>query len=336
MIIDKSLLKNYKFVAEGYKIFNYDWSSNFGNYCYADENGNVEGLVHRQEGFPKKCNKGLHFCTNPLDCLKFYPLIQWNKFAKVRGYGEFVSNNKDSKIAAEVLEIIKILSFEEFIEEIKKYDSSINTEGIFNSYATYYSSSICNSDGIFNSKSVDKSSGLSLCRGIKASKGLYGSYRINYSSGISAGSEIGNSRGIFNSYGVKDCDGVSSSYGIEFCDGINDCFFIKCCDGLTRSIMCYKVSGKYKLFNKDIAKQRYWEIANNITHFLAIWYPCFTNTLNYYNEEKGWEEVPASKIKKVDNKIVYKDMPKDLIEYLKKLPEFDAKIFTEITGIEIN
>jgi|GEM_PF-5243097 len=29
-------------LAVGYKIFNNDWSSEYGNYCYADESGNIE------------------------------------------------------------------------------------------------------------------------------------------------------------------------------------------------------------------------------------------------------------------------------------------------------
>ena len=40
------------------------------------------------------------------------------------------------------------------------------------------------------------------------------------------------------------------------------------------------------------------------------------------------------KIVAVDNKTAYKDMPKELIDYFKKLPEFDAEIFNEITGLE--
>ena len=40
------------------------------------------------------------------------------------------------------------------------------------------------------------------------------------------------------------------------------------------------------------------------------------------------------KIVAVDNKTAYADMPQKLIEYLKSLPEFDAEIFNEITGLE--
>ena len=103
MIIDKKEIKGLEPVAEGYKIFNNDWTANFGNnYCYADDNGNVEGTVHKQEGFPEKCKNGLHFCENPLDCFRYYPVVQWNKFAKVRGYGHISKDDSDTKVAVEI------------------------------------------------------------------------------------------------------------------------------------------------------------------------------------------------------------------------------------------
>ena len=109
MIVDRSVLNGLLPVAEGYKIFNNDWTANYGNnYCYADENGNVEGVVHRQEGFPNRCKNGLHFCENPLDCFTYYPFVQWNKFAKVKGYGNISRGNKNSKVAVEILEIVKV------------------------------------------------------------------------------------------------------------------------------------------------------------------------------------------------------------------------------------
>ena len=120
MIISRDEIKDLQPVAEGYKIFNNDWTANYGdNYCYADENGNVEGVVHKQLGFPAKCQNGLHFCENPIDCMKYYPFVQWNKFAKVRGYGHISKDNTDSKVATEILEIVKVLSWNEFLEEIK-------------------------------------------------------------------------------------------------------------------------------------------------------------------------------------------------------------------------
>ena len=252
MIVDRSVLNGLQVVAEGYKIFNYDWTANYGdNYCYADKDGKVEGVVHRQEGFPYKCHNGLHFCENPLDCFNYYPFVQWNKFAKVKGYGAISKDESDSKVAVEILEIVKVLSFEEFVEEIKSYTTNIT------------------------------------------------------------GCGISDSCGIYN------------------------CYYIKDCEGLTYSIMCINETGRYKLFNSDIDRERFDEVKENIRECSDGWYPKFTNAFDYYEKEKKWECIPAPRIDGVDDKIAYKDMPKKLIEYFKSLPEFDAEIFTAITGIEV-
>jgi hypothetical protein len=99
--------------------------------------------------------------------------------------------------------------------------------------------------------------------------------------------------------------------------------------------MCINNTGKYKLFNSDIDKERFDEVKENIRKCADGWYPKFTNAFDYYEKEKKWECVPAPRIEGVDDKTAYKDMPEKLIEYFKSLPEFDAEIFAAITGIEV-
>ncbi len=171
MIVDRSILNGLSPVAEGYKIFNNDWTANYGNnYCYADENGNVEGVVHKQKGFPKKCSNGLHFCENPLDCFNFYPFVQWNKFAKVRGYGAIAKDDENTKVAVEILEIVKVLSWDEFLEEIKRYTKEflINENGY----------------GIMDGFGIENSYGINECKYIKDCKGLSNSIMCIGMSGI--------------------------------------------------------------------------------------------------------------------------------------------------------
>lgn len=88
--INKKDLKNKKVLAEGYKIFRNDWSTKHGNYCYADENGNVVGTFHKVDGDIEECSWGLHFSRNPFHCFNFYEPVQWNKFAKVRAYENII------------------------------------------------------------------------------------------------------------------------------------------------------------------------------------------------------------------------------------------------------
>ena len=309
MIVNKSVLNGLLPVAEGYKIFNYDWTANYGdNYCYADKDGNVEGVVHRQEGFPNKCHNGLHFCENPLDCFNYYPIVQWNKFAKVKGYGAISRDDKDSKVAVEILEIVKVLNFEEFVGEIKSYTTNITGYGISYGFG------------------INNGYGISYGYGINTGYGI----RIGF--GINAGYGINNGYGIRYGYGINNGYGINTGYGISYGYGIFNCYYIKKCEGLAYSIMCINETGRYKLFNLNIDKERFDEVKENIRKCADGWYPKFTNAFDYYKKEKKWECVPAPRIEGVDDKTAYKDMPKKLIEYFKSLPEFNAEIFTAITG----
>ena len=55
--LDKKDLKNKNVLAEGYKVFKNDWSTKHGNYCYADENGNVVGTFHKVDGNIEECKE---------------------------------------------------------------------------------------------------------------------------------------------------------------------------------------------------------------------------------------------------------------------------------------
>ena len=88
MLISRDIIKDLTPVAEGYKIFNNDWTADQSGYDFKDPvTGKAVGTVHRVGGKIVCCENGFHFCENPLDCLTYYPMVQWNKFAKVRGYG---------------------------------------------------------------------------------------------------------------------------------------------------------------------------------------------------------------------------------------------------------
>ncbi len=348
MIIDRKEIEGLEPVAEGYKVFNNDWTANYGNnYCYADEYGNVEGTVHKQEGFPEKCKNGLHFCENPLDCFRYYPVVQWNKFAKVRGYGHISRDDRDTKVAVEILEIAKVLSFNDFLNEIKEYSKISDGSGINYGYGIWYSSGISNGSGVNHGSGINYGCGINDSSGISDSSGVnhgYGinlGYGINYGCGISDGCgiscvlDINNGSGISHSYGVSNGSGINCGSGIENSYGIYKCKYIKNCKGLSVSVMCLNTSGQNRVFNKKVKESRFEEINKKIEDLRDGWYPRFTNALDLRKENgELWENVPAPKISGISNIEAYKDMPKELIEYFKSLPEFDAEIFKEITGIE--
>ena len=263
--VDPSFLDGKEPIAKGYKIFSWDWTGYNGAYCYADENGNVEGSVHTVTGKIEKCGWGLHYCENPLDCMRCRDIVQWNKFALVEAYDENIKANGDNNSVCRTLLIKKVLSFDEMIEACKSYQKEANIAEATN--------------------------------------------------GISDGS------GISYGYGISDGYGI---YGSKHC--------LKC-EGISRCIFCYGLEGaKLMLFNKPITKERF----NEVNEKLGGWYPKFTNAEElkekYGNGE--WHATPALAITGRTAKEAYAEMPTELVEYIKLLPEYDDEIFRKITGAD--
>ena len=179
-----SMLDGKKPIAVGYKIFNYDWTG-YNDYSYADENGEVEGSVHTVTGDLEHCGWGLHYCENPVDCMRYRDLIQWNKFALVEAYDENIKRDNDDKSVCRTLKIKKVLTFDDMIKACKEYQ--VNSSGIHNGYA------ISNGFGISDG------------------------YAIRNGSGIRNGYGISDGYGINASMHCRKCEGISRCI---FCDGL--------------------------------------------------------------------------------------------------------------------
>ena len=148
--VDPSFLDNKESIAKGYKIFSWDWTGYNGVYCYADENGNVEGSVHTVTGKIEKCGWGLHFCENPVDCMRYRDLVQWNKFAEVEAFDEVIKADGDDKSVCRTLKIKRVLSFDEMIEACKTYQPNANSFGIRYGYGIRNGEGIRDGYGIRN------------------------------------------------------------------------------------------------------------------------------------------------------------------------------------------
>ena len=298
--IDKKDLKNKNVLAEGYKVFKNDWSTKHGNYCYADENGNVIGTFHKVDGNIEECKWGLHFSKNPFHCFNFYESVQWNKFAKVRAYENIIECGE--KTVAQVIEIVETYTFDEFIEILKKYDWLIDK-------------------GIIHSNGVNYSKGVNNSKGVNCSDGVNISYGVNYSKGVN------NSKGVNRSNGVNDSDGVNYSKGVNNSKGVNHSYGITKCEGISNSCFCFGKSGKNILFNKKATEERIQQIKNNID-----WYPIFNNAFEMKENVKEWYEVNIPSVLTIDNKTAWGKMPSEVLKYIQSLPEYNEKIFKKITG----
>ena len=296
--IDPSILDGKEPIAVGYKIFNYDWTGH-GGYSYADENGNVEGSVHTVTGKLSKCGWGLHYCVNPVDCMKYRDIVQWNKFALVEAYEENIDCPGDRKSVCRTLRIKKVLTFDEMIEACREFAKD--------------GGGVSDSSGVSDSFGIRYSSGISGSNGVRASNGISYSNGIRYSNGVRASS------------------GVSASNGIRYSSGISKSMHCLKCEGISRCIFCIGLEGKkLRIFNKSVNARRFNEVWNE----LSPWCTDFTNAKElkdkYGNGE--WARTPVTEIKVRDDSEAYAEMPPKLIEYIKAMPEYDEEIFNAITG----
>ena len=96
-------------------------------------------------------------------------------------------------------------------------------------------------------------------------------------------------------------------------------------------IFCYDIESlKYGLFNKKVSKDRFNEVKEKIN--IYNYKPQYTN----FYELKGnreWYTIAFPELMNVDDKTAWSKMPKEMKEYIQRLPEYDEEIFNKITGV---
>ena len=137
-------------------------------------------------------------------------------------------------------------------------------------------------------------------------------------------------------------DSNNGCYGCKGCDSCDNCFGCFGCFGLRRCKVVYKslfsvdqLGAKFLLFNKQVTEERIDEVKSKFREVTNNWYPKQTNAFELYLENgPDWSKVPVQDLVRKSWAASWKDMPQVGIDYLASLPEFDEKIFKEVTGIE--
>lgn len=126
--------------------------------------------------------------------------------------------------------------------------------------------------------------------------------------------------GVNESKGVNGSDGVNWSKGINWSYGVNFSFGIYNCSGVSNALFLANNLPKYSIFGKVVTKKRFEKIQTELFEKLDGWNPVFHIKRNdkwiNLNKQQAWS-----------------GMPKEAIKYVKSLPEYDAEMFFEITGI---
>ena len=92
--------------VKGYKVFNPDWTCKGKQYTCP---GTFEEYVK-----PSVCNVGMHFCKNAADCFRYYDFDPNNHVAEVIAHGTVAED--ENKCATNKLEIVREIPWAEVLE----------------------------------------------------------------------------------------------------------------------------------------------------------------------------------------------------------------------------
>ena len=93
--------------VKGYKVFNPDWTCRGFQY--------EVGKVFEEDVAPKYCDRGFHFCTNAIQCFKYYRFDPDNKVAEILALGEVDKDSDSTKCCTNKIQIVREISWQELL-----------------------------------------------------------------------------------------------------------------------------------------------------------------------------------------------------------------------------
>jgi hypothetical protein len=190
--------------------------------------------------------------------------------------------------------------------------------------------------------SVEKTLGVNWSYGVNRSNGVNGSYGVNRSDGVN-GSDgvnwsdgVNRSNGVNGSYGVNGSNGVNWSHGVNGSYGVNWSYGVNKSAGVNRSVFVSNQRAQSLLFNKPVDESRVSDVMESLLQRLCGWRPKYNDIHKLYLANgSDWKLTPISEAKELSKEEAWADMPKEAIDYLKSIPEFDAQVFFEVTGLKV-
>jgi hypothetical protein len=308
---------------KAYKVFNPDWTCKGFQY--------EVGKTYSIKDTPIMCESGFHACIKVSDCFTYYTFDPQNKVAEVELSGIVLGLDSDKQCAQKIT-IIKKISWESMLvlANSGRGNSGYSNSGSWNSgdRNSGYSNSGSSNSGDRNSG--DRNSGDSNSGNSNSGYSNSGSWNSGYSNSGSWNSGDSNS-GDSNS-GNSNSGNSNSGYrnsGSWNSGSWNSGYFNS--DNPT----------VIRVFGKD-CDVKIWEKAIKPTFIFNIPLNTWINWDSMTDQEKkdnGKAFITNGYLKKLGYKeawkVAYDSASSKDIEYLKALPNFDATIFKEITGIKV-
>lgn len=259
------------------------------------------GKTYEEDVTPLCCERGFHFCTELKDCFNYYPFDPNNKVAEIEALGDIDAESDENKHCTNKIKIVREISWEEVLKMVNIGEANTGLCNSGNGNSGNYNSGDYNS-GSHNSGSCNSG---------------------DYNSGS-------HNSGSCNSGNYNSGDYNSGHWNItNFSSG---CFNTK--------------EAKILMFNKpsnwtfrDWCYSKAKDILDTIPNNAPTWIR-FENMTNEEKEQHPEYKTTGGYLKEINNfKCVQAwwdsllDHEKDII---KSLPNFNAEIFKEITGIDVN
>lgn len=184
---------------------------------------------------------------------------------------------------------------------------------------------------------VNWSSGVNWSDGVNRSDGVNESFRVNRSAGVNWSDRVNWSNGVNESAGVNWSNGVNRSVGVNESAGINGSFGVINSYGVDHALFLADKPREYTIFGSKVSKDRFSAVHYTLISKLNGWRPVFNNieARRLGNSSSCGTLTPTQKAENLSKQEAWAGMPKEAIDYVASLPEFDADMFFKITGITI-
>ena len=310
---------------KGYKVFNPDWTCRGKQYSCPG--------IFEQEGELELCKNGIHFCKKLIDCFNYYSFNPKNKVAEIEAVGEIIKDEDEGKYCTSKIKIIRELNWHEVLNLV---NIGIDNTGLGNSgdcntgdYNTGFRNSGNRNTGNFNSGDYNFGSCNSgNCNTGSFNIGDYNSGRGNSGNYNSGENNSGNfNSGYYNTGNYNTGNGNAGNYNTgdyNSSDSNTGCFNTE--------------KNKVNFFNK----QSDWTYED--------WLKSKAKWILDTMVDEDFKNRLAKKEKQSEDKIKEESLYKERVEFRQKwwtdlskedkdsilnLPNFDAKIFKKITGIDV-
>lgn len=298
---------------KGYKVFNPDWTCRGFQYSV--------GETFEEDVTPSCCEKGFHFCTKLKDCFNYYPFDPHNKVAEIEAVGEIDVEVIDAEVDGSLhctnkIKIIREISWEEVLRMVNtgKANTGFGNTGCYNSgdYNTGNYNSGNRNTGHHNTGNYNT--------------GNYNSGNYNdgsYNCGSYNSGQFNCGRCNIGNYNSGDFNKINFSNGCFNTKESKILMFNKPSDW---SIEDWRYSEAKRLLDNIMYNALRWVYSDKMTEEEKEQHPKYKTTGGYL------KELDKSKCGQLwwDNLLDYNK------NVIKSLPNFDAEIFKEITGIDIN